>query len=95
MRITMSDLNGAILRLNQITCSPTQSYVKDSEGKYQPQAKCYHLDQSYGGYRLIRMCDVGSGTHNVSGRGTKAEIYNFVRAYGDGYLRSLADVNKI
>ena len=95
MRITMSDLNSAILRLNQITSSPTQPYVKDSEGKHQAQAKCYHLDQSYGGYRLIRMCDVGSGTHNVSGRGTKAEIYNFVRAYGDGYLRSLADVNKI
>lgn len=93
MKITARDLEGVIRRLNTVTGQPQEPYSKGSDGKYHPNAGCYHLEQAYGGYRLVQMCSTGSGTSNVTPRGTKAEVYHFIHAYLDGYLRALSHVH--
>ena len=42
-RITMSDLDSVVARINRVAGTPSQPYAKQSDGKFAPQANCYHL----------------------------------------------------
>ncbi len=56
---------------------------RNEKGGLVANAGNYHLDQAYGGYRLVRMCE-GGGVRDISPRGTKRETYVFCRAFLDG-----------
>ena len=77
-RITVKDLEGTISRINQAAGMPTEAYTKDDDGKYSANIGSYHLDQAYGGSRLVRMMSDGGGISVVSSGGfiPKRELYN-------------------
>ena len=54
-KISLKQLNGAIDHLNNIASTPTEPYSKGKDGKYKPNANCYHLDGAYGGWQLAQM----------------------------------------
>lgn len=78
MRITTSDLEAAVKRLNKITGSP-ETYITNG--------KCnighYCLSWAYGGVQLQRVCSDGGGINNVLGGGycTKRELYEKMHAF--------------
>jgi len=72
-RVTKKDLYAQIEWLNQ------QFNVKTDE------VGCYQLDCSYGGYRLVQLCNTGGGQTDIMYyRGTARETMNFIRAYSYG-----------
>ena len=88
-RITEKDLEGACLRLNQITGSPVAPYLNNPEtGKYEPQAGCYHLSHAYGGVCLHRM-SMTPGCSGVdsplrTGHIPKRELFGLIHAFING-----------
>jgi hypothetical protein len=86
-QITKDFLQSQVDTLNRVTNSPMTPYIKVGD-KYEPQAKCYLLDGAYGGYKLSRMCDVGTGQHDVLNCGylPKRELSNLIRSYLNGIL---------
>lgn len=58
-RVTVSELDAIIKRINTITGSPLEPYTTGANGKAIPQAGNYHLSKSYGGYSLHRMVPSG------------------------------------
>ena len=75
-RISIKDLELRVARINKLTGSPATAYTK-LDGKFIANIGHYHLDQAYGGIKLVRMYNEGGGieeiTHN--GFGTKKELY--------------------
>ena len=86
MRITLKDLEAVVHRINRITGNPEEPYKK-IDGKFVPQAGCYHLDGAYGGWELIQMCDEGSAIRDVfsGGHVPKRELYEKMQAFLKGY----------
>jgi len=80
-RITQSDLESLVDRINKATDSPTEPYTdrKANLGNY-------HLSYAYGGVKLHRMHNEHGGVETVStgGYGTKRELYNWMSAFLDG-----------
>ncbi len=85
-RVTIKDLQMIVDRINHITKSPLESYIKDSSGKYVAQPGNYHLDGAYGGYSLHRMCNEGGGVSDVLrvGHVSKPELQKLMFAYIEG-----------
>lgn len=77
-RITESQLQSIVDRLNRITCSPAAPYI---DGK--AQIGNYHLSQAYGGVCLHRMHNDGGGvTSPLScGHTTKRELATMLYAF--------------
>ena len=74
-RITQSNLEAVVLRINRAAHMPTQPYAN---GK--PQAGCYHLSYAYGGAALHRM-SLNEGSTAISdvlycGHVPKRELFN-------------------
>jgi hypothetical protein len=94
-RITEKQLEALVLQLNQLAGTPTAPYTKGEDGKYTPNAHCYHLSHAYGGVMVQQMCDTGTGVRHVSGlpsgHGTKRELYNALRAYIAGMREAKND----
>ena len=86
-RITMQFLQAVCDRINRMAGTPLAPYVKDANGKYQPQAHCYHLSQAYGGVSLHQMCAEGTGVHDVLGCGhiPKRELADRMAAFIAGF----------
>ena len=84
-RITESQLNAVVDRLNTLTGNPLKRYEKDASGKLVPQAGNYHIDCAYGGVELAQMCQHGSGTIDVFGlcHMPKRELLKKIHAYID------------
>jgi len=61
-RVTVSELDAIIKRINIITGSPLEPYATGADGKAIPQAGNYHLSGAYGGYSLHRMVPSGGIT---------------------------------
>lgn len=58
-RVTASELDAIIKRINIITGSPLEPYATGPDGKAIPQGGNYHLSGAYGGYSLHRMVPSG------------------------------------
>ncbi len=58
-RVTVSELDAIIKRINILTGSPLETYATGADGKAIPQAGNYHLSGAYGGYSLHRMVPSG------------------------------------
>ena len=84
-RITKQQLEALTKWINELTGNPVTPYAKDKDGKYKPQANCYHLSGAYGGYALHQMCETGSGVHDIfGGHMPKRELYNKMHAFIKG-----------
>lgn len=94
MRVSIKDLEGIVSVINRLAGAPGEPYVKGEDGRYLPQAGCYHLDHAYGGVRLVRMAREGSGTHDVTGRHSRAVLYHVLHAFKDGLLADRAGVDR-
>jgi hypothetical protein len=81
-RITENDLAHMCNVLNDLTDNWREPYRK-VDGKLISNVGCYYISQQLGGWRLEQMCPSG-GSRDISQRGTKREIYRFLRAYIDG-----------
>ena len=81
-RITNTDLQNVIDRLNIITNSPAEPYTT-TDGKTAANLRNYHLSQAYGGVSLHRMANDGGGIRDIfsCGHTTKRELYNRLHAY--------------
>lgn len=83
-RVTTAQLEAIVQRINKLTNSPEKPYA-DVNGKYVPQANCYHLSQAYGGYALHRMSATEgcTGVNDVLSRGhmPKRELAELMWAY--------------
>lgn len=81
-RISIKQLESMVLRINKLTNSPETAYTK-IDGKLKANIGHYHLDQAYGGVKLVRMNNESGGIHCISknGFGTKRELYNFMTAF--------------
>lgn len=86
-RITMKHLEGLVERLNSMTNSPPQTYVKNSEGRYKAQIDNFHLDGAYGGWALYRICSDGGACNDISGCGhvPKKELYDRISSLIQGW----------
>lgn len=82
-RITEKYLQAVCDRINTAMNTPAQPYAQNATGEYEPQAKCYHLSHAYGGVSLHKMCDTGSGIHDVFGCGhvPKRDLANRMHAF--------------
>ncbi len=84
-RVTTANLDAIVARINTMTNSPLTPYASGADGKYEPQAGCYHLRQAYGGYALHQMStEVGcSGITDVLSRGhvPKKELAELMHAF--------------
>lgn len=87
-RITRSDLEFQVNRINKVTNLPLTPYTRNGkEGKREPGYTAnignYHLDWAYGGVKLVRMVTEGGGIAEISrgGFGTKRELYNWMGAF--------------
>jgi hypothetical protein len=83
-RITNKMLNGKVDLLNKLLGQSTESYSKKANGEWAPNPRVFYIGAAYGGYRLERMCNSGSGASDISPRGTKREVYDYVSAFIQG-----------
>lgn len=86
-RITESQLQSVVDRINRITGSPMNPYA---DGK--AQVGNYHLSYAYGGVCLHRMSNEGGGVSAplCGGHVTKRELYGMMHAY----IAGLNEINK-
>lgn len=61
-RVTVSQLDAIVNRINTITGSPLEPYATGPDGKAIPQAGNYHLSGAYSGYSLHRMVPSGGAS---------------------------------
>jgi hypothetical protein len=80
-RITDSQLNGMVGRLNRLVGAPEQPYIG---GK--AQVGNYHLSHAYGGVCLNRMCNESGGVTCplMSGHTTKRDCYDQIYSFIKG-----------
>ena len=85
MKITITDLNRAIDRLNRRTGNPLEPYTRTGENTVKSNAGCFVLDGAYGGYKLSQIVD-GGGQRDVLrvGYKSKRDTYNLIHAFVDG-----------
>ena len=85
-RITQTQLEAIVERINRATNSPFESWTKDASGKFTANIGNYHLDYAYGGVSLERMVNSGGGVQDVfrCGHVTKRELANRMWAFCEG-----------
>ena len=84
--VTQAQLQAVVARINRITGSPFEPYVKNAEGKHIAQIGCYHLSGAYGGFSLHRMVNDGDACDDVlrCGHVPKRELLSLMFAYIKG-----------
>lgn len=87
-RVTNTDLQAIVDRINRLTDSPMHSYVKDDSGKYKAQIGNYHLSFAYGGVSLHRMTNDAGGVTDVlsCGHVSKRELSQMMFSYIYGLM---------
>lgn len=80
-RITVSDLQALIARLNRVTNSPAEPYALGDDGRHHAQIGCWHLSRAYGGFGLHRMVNPSGGVSDPFGHHMPArDLYNRIHA---------------
>ena len=82
-RITLSQLQAVIDRINRETDSPMQPYAPDADGRHRAQIGNYHLSRAYGGFALHRMVTDGGGVSSPlhTGHIPARDLLNRMHAY--------------
>lgn len=80
-RINKRDLQNILDRINEATGQQLEGWTKDETGRYRANVGTYVLDWAYGGVRLSQLVTPSGGERDITGRGTKRETYNAMRAY--------------
>lgn len=83
-RITVKHLRPLVDRLNEVTGSPKEPYMR-VDGRYHANLGNYHLSGQYGGWSLERMATDGGGVNTIFHTGTAREIYDKIHAYLAGF----------
>lgn len=75
-RVSIKDLELQVARINKLTGSPLTPWGKVGD-KLKANIGNYHLDQAYGGIKLVKMYNEGGGIEVItrSGYGSKKELY--------------------
>jgi len=91
-RITNSQLNYLVARINAATESPTEPYTyNEADKRYYANIGNFHISGAYGGVCLHKMVTKGGGITDVFSCGyiPKRELYNrmtaFLTALEEGY----------
>jgi len=91
MQITMNQLRGLVVRLNQLTGENVKPYSRPETAaagqRLTANVGTYVLDGAYGGWQLARICNEGGGQSLPLGqsRGTKRETYDRINAFILGF----------
>jgi len=90
-RISRSDLEAVVKRLNIMTGNRIAPYTKDKDGRFTANIGNYHISGAYGGVSLHRMSTDGGGVSDVfgCGHGTKRDLYDRLHAYLNGIERGV------
>jgi len=92
-RVTESQLNAVVKRLNNITGSPIEPYSRTPDGLVANIGN-FHLDFAYGMVRLVRMHNANGAVNAVTQYGTKRECLGEMYAFESGYLAALVNIYK-
>ena len=68
-RITLTQLEAIIARINRAAGTPAEPYALGADGKHHAQPGNYHLSRAYGGFCLHRMSNTDGGVRDVFGCG--------------------------
>ena len=85
MRITMKQLEERITTLNDALGYSREPY---SPFTHRANPNTFYVGQAYGGYRLEQIVSESGAARDISPRGTKREVYNYV----DGMLKGVWSV---
>lgn len=81
-RISQSNLQAVVDRINRLTNSPMTPYTKLENGKHVANIGNYHLDGAYGGYGLVRMHNDGGGVQSIiGGHMPKRDLYDRMQSF--------------
>jgi len=92
-RVTESQLNAVVKRLNNMTGSPIEPYSRTPDGLVANIGN-FHLDFAYGMVRLVRMHNANGAVNAVTQYGTKRECLGEMYAFESGYLAALVNIYK-
>ena len=86
-RITLTQLEAIIARINRAAGTPAEPYALGADGKHHAQPGTYHLSRAYGGFCLHRMSNTGGGVLDVFGCGhvPARDLANRMFAYLAGF----------
>jgi hypothetical protein len=85
-RITVSQLQSVIDRINRETGSPAEPYAPGADGRLYAQIGNYHLSRAYGGFALHRMVSKGGGVSSPLSAGhiPARDLLNRMHAFLSG-----------
>jgi hypothetical protein len=85
-RITESNLQAIVGRINRMTGSPAEPWGTLPNGSNASNVGNYHLDHAYGGVALYRMANNAGGCSDVlnCGHVSKRELQSLMFAYIQG-----------
>ena len=84
-RITISNLEAVVARINRVTGSPSTPWRREGD-RNRANIGNYHLSHAYGGVSLHRMANEGGGVTTPLGSGhvPKRELYEQLHAFARG-----------
>lgn len=81
-RVTRSQLEAIVARINRATGAPMEPYTIGADGRAVHNPGNYHLSGAYGGWCLHRMSEGGGvSTPLVAGHVPARELANLMHAY--------------
>lgn len=83
-RITNAQLESVVRQINEALGQPTESYVRDADGKFRCVAGVYQIGGAYGGVRIERIANDAGGVSTITNYDTKRVTYNAARAVLEG-----------
>lgn len=80
-RITISNLEGLVRRINIAAGTPQAPYTKEG-GSFRVNVGNYHLDSAYGGWKLAQTVNEHGGERNITeGYVSKRELWGQLQAF--------------
>lgn len=85
-RITLKQLEALVLRINKLAKTPDTYMTMNANGERTININHYHLNQAYGGIKLVQTCSEGGGIRDITWNGytTKSKLYDQLYAFISG-----------
>ena len=78
-RISEKRLECRVNLLNNMLGYPTEYWKPYKvDGVHACNPNHYYIGKAYGGYRLEQICNLGGGARDISPRGTKREVWDYI-----------------